>query len=116
MTECGNFRKITIFAIAAVGILAFLMVAGNVVSADPEHLVELPDFPVNAVFAHWGTESYWDTTISGIGGPEEGYYVWDDTWVGWCVDEYDYIYPGTNYEINLSSTYDPGSRYALARS
>ncbi|MCK5030548.1 MAG: hypothetical protein KAR64_03695, partial [Thermoplasmatales archaeon] len=86
---------------------AFLML-GSTGSADPGTVVDVPDFEVDVVFSHWGTESYWDTTISGIGGQEEGYNVWDDTWVGWCVDEYHYIYPGTHYDVTLYSSYDPG--------
>jgi parallel beta-helix repeat protein len=94
-------------SIIMVTLSAFLML-GSTGSADPETVVDVPDFEVDVVFSHWGTESYWDTTISGIGDQEEGYNVWDDTWVGWCVDEYHYIYPGTHYDVTLYSSYDSG--------
>ena len=95
-----------ITSVILVALFAFLML-GSAGSAGPLHVVNVPKFEVDMVVAHWGAESYFDTTISGIGGPEEGYSVWDGTWVGWCVDEYHYIYPGTTYPITLNSTYDP---------
>jgi hypothetical protein len=95
-----------ITSVVLVALFAFLML-GSIGFADPLHVVNVPEFEVDMVVAHWGAESYFDTTISGIGGPEEGYSVWDGTWVGWCVDESHYIYTGTTYPITLNSTYDP---------
>jgi len=78
---------------------------------DPKEIL-IPTVPVTMVVSHWGVQSYFDTTITGTGytGPEGNpYNVWDDTWVGWCADEYHYINPGQEYEVTLWSTYDPGN-------
>jgi len=75
----------------------------------PNKVVELPDSIVNAVFAHPGVSSYWDTTLSNV---PPGYDVQDGTYVGWCVDQNTYIVPGQVYTMELYSSYDPANPYA----
>jgi hypothetical protein len=52
--------------------------------------------------------SYFKSTITGTGytGPNAAYNVWDDDWVGWCVDEEHTINSGQNYPVILYSSYD----------
>lgn len=61
----------------------------------------LPVDPVSMVVA-WpgGTDSYFDTTISGDG-------VLNGTWDGFCVDTDRVIYPGSTYTAEVVSSYDP---------
>jgi len=94
-------------------ILSFILISSVGVllapigSSGPGHRVYLPNFSVNMVVAHPGTQSYFDATLSGIGGPATGFDVYDGTYVSWCCDESHYITPGTTYTVTLYSSYDP---------
>lgn len=61
----------------------------------------LPTDPVSMVVT-WpgGTDSYFDTTITGDG-------VLNGTWEGYCVDTDRVIYPGATYLADVYSSYDP---------
>jgi len=65
----------------------------------------LPEDEIEMVVAHPGSNSYFNTGFSGIGS---GYSVQDGaTYQGYCVDEFNYIYPGTHYLTTmLYSVYD----------
>ena len=60
-----------------------------------------------------GWPAYLKTTVSNTG--EEGwtngagtpYNLWNGDWLGWCVDEDHLIYPGTTYDVEFYSSYDP---------
>ncbi len=64
----------------------------------------LPTDPVKATFHHPGPTSYWQTTLSMV---PDGYDVSNGTYVGWCVDEYHYIYQDSTVDVELYSSYDP---------
>ena len=101
------YKKTFIFFSLLLFLLVALLLFSDTGSADSNYVVKLPDFPVNMTVSHWGAQSYFDTTLSGIGGPGEGYDVYDGTFVGWCADEHHYITPGLVYQVHLYSTYDP---------
>jgi hypothetical protein len=67
--------------------------------------VTLPSEEVTVVFGYPGTNSYYDTALSDV---PSGYHVEDGTYLGWCVDLGHYIYPGTEYDAILYSSYDDG--------
>jgi len=64
----------------------------------------LPPGGFSAVFAYPGPTSYWQVTLANVA---DGCVVDDGVFVGWCVDEGNYIYPGTVYHPVLYSSYDP---------
>jgi hypothetical protein len=93
------------------------------VPENPNKTIKLPDFPVTMSFqkyVHLRTDRcYWDVTLSDIGGPEDGYNVWDGHWVGWCADK-DITMPeslqGHPIQIRLWSCYDPALPVAYKNS
>jgi hypothetical protein len=66
--------------------------------------VELPPDIVTAIFTNTNEPSYWNTLLSNVPG---GYDVDNGQYLGWCVDEDTYIFPGYVYNIKLLSSYDP---------
>ena len=53
-------------------------------------------------FKHWGAESYWDVTFSGLAS---GNTLVDGTYVGWCVDK-DHTMGQGWHTADIKSTYD----------
>jgi Putative metal-binding motif len=84
-------------------LLAILVAMSPILSANPGDRVRVPNFSVTMVVAHPGTQSYFDTTLSGIGA---GYDVHNGTFVGWCCEQYHYITYGATYSVWLYSTYN----------
>lgn len=76
---------------------------------NPFKTFKLPDFPVTMTGRKLNEpRSYWDVTLSGIGGPEEGYNVWDGHWNGWCGDlSNSWPGEGSPLQVRLWNSLDP---------
>lgn len=62
----------------------------------------LPETAIMKVaYPYPGSTSYFKTTITNGG-------ILDGTFNGWCVDVNNVIYDGTDYPVNVISSYDPG--------
>jgi len=76
---------------------------------NPFKTFRLPDYCVTVAGSKINyPRSYWDITLSGVGGPEAGYNVWDGHWYGWCA-ELAVSWPGegTPFEARLWNSLDP---------
>jgi len=101
----GNLnKKLVSFVILVSMVIVPLATMSPMLSADPGYRVRVPNVSVNLVETYPGAHSYFDTALSGVGA---GYDVYDGTFIGWCCDEHNYIYPGTLYSVRLYSTYNP---------
>ena len=81
----------------------------------PQKELMLPTGIINAVFTHWGPQSYWDTYLTGLTGGPYSLPIGSNTnvhCVGWCVDEDTYIVPGQTYTIHLMSSYSAGNPWS----
>jgi len=102
----GNWNKKLVTFVILISVTASVAISPMLL-ADPGFRVRVPNVSVTMVETYPGTHSYFDATLSGIGGPGAGYDVYDGTFISWCCDQHNYIYPGTSYSVQLYSTYNP---------
>ena len=74
-------KKVLLIAVLA---LSAMFILQNAVWGVPNLNLPDPGDPVEASFVYPGPDSYWQVTLRNV---PSGYHVYNQTYVGWCVDE-----------------------------
>lgn len=101
MVGLGRLRMKN-FVVALV-VIVFLLGAVQVVCATSGPYINLPSEPINIRIEYPSSQCYYYVHLSNV---PVGYHVSDGRYLGWCVDEYHYIYNGRTYTATLYSSYD----------
>lgn len=101
IVEIGRLRmKSIVLALVA---SVFLLGVMQMVWATSGPYINLPSAPINVRVEYPSSQCYYYVHLSNV---PAGYHVSDGRYLGWCVDEYHYVYNGKTYTATLYSSYD----------